>query len=52
VFVATAVESAVEAPPEQFKPYVPDEVTLPELTVRALILGSVLPPSTSACAWG
>jgi putative OPT family oligopeptide transporter len=28
--------------PSGFKPYVPDETSLPELTVRALILGSVL----------
>ena len=40
--MATAVESAVEAPPVQFKPYVPDEANLPELTVRALVLGSLL----------
>jgi putative OPT family oligopeptide transporter len=40
--VATAVESPVEAPPPQFKPYVPNEVELPELTFRALALGSFL----------
>ena len=40
--MATAVESAIEAPPESFKSYVPDEASMPELTVRALILGSLL----------
>ena len=40
--MATAVESPVEAPPPQFKPYVPNEVELPELTFRALALGSFL----------
>ena len=30
------------APKPAFKPYIPDEQSLPELTVRALILGSLL----------
>jgi putative OPT family oligopeptide transporter len=42
VSVATAVESAIEAPPESFKSYVPDEASMPELTLRALLLGSLL----------
>jgi putative OPT family oligopeptide transporter len=42
VFVATAVESAAEAPAQAFKPYVPADVTPPELTFRALALGSFL----------
>ena len=36
----TAPEVIVAA--SSFKPYVPDELDLPELTIRALILGSVL----------
>jgi putative OPT family oligopeptide transporter len=33
---------AEPAPPPGFTPYVPDEARLPELTVRAVVLGSVL----------
>jgi putative OPT family oligopeptide transporter len=32
----------VPAAAGEFKPYVPDDVTLPELTLRALVLGSLL----------
>jgi putative OPT family oligopeptide transporter len=44
VTVATLAESeaAAPAPVEGFKPYVPDDTSLPELTIRALVLGSVL----------
>ena len=38
-----AAEPVVAAPPEEgFKPFVPDEASLSELTFRALILGSLL----------
>src|SRR6185503_1127412 len=38
-----SLAQTVLAPPvEGFKPYVPDETSLPELTFRALVLGSIL----------
>jgi putative OPT family oligopeptide transporter len=40
--VAASVETAIAPPLERFKPYVADEESLPELTLRALVLGSVL----------
>jgi putative OPT family oligopeptide transporter len=36
------VPCRVLAPTPEFKPYVPDEADLPELTLRALVLGSLL----------
>jgi putative OPT family oligopeptide transporter len=36
-----AEEKATPTPAEAFKPYVPDDVTLPEFTPRAVILGMV-----------
>jgi putative OPT family oligopeptide transporter len=36
-----AEEKATPTPAETFKPYVPDEVTLPEFTPRAVVLGMV-----------
>jgi putative OPT family oligopeptide transporter len=40
--MAENAESAIVPPLERFKPYVPDEARLPELTFRAVALGAIL----------
>src|SRR5688572_19816940 len=40
--VAHTLERPAPAPARDFKPFVPDEARLPELTVRAVVLGSLL----------